>query len=104
MSLNKQVVISVPLTVTISDKAESEFIRGLVVMTKKVLEGDPEMGFFEKHLVRLAAEKGPESAMEAVLQKGITEMLREELHNKAEGYEGDDVRYRLAPPTFNWKV
>ncbi len=104
MSLNKQVVISVPLTVTISDKAESEFIHGLVMMTKKVLEGDPEMDFFDKHLVRLAAEKGPEAAMEAVLQKGITEMLREELHNKAEGYEGDDVRYRMAPPTFNWKV
>lgn len=99
MSLNKQVVIALPLTITCSQKDVDEFTKGLIEISADIANG-VAVDDFKFHVAKVAYERGVEAAVEETLHSGLTDFFKSELH---EHTEGDGVRYRVAPARFTWK-
>lgn len=79
MAMTKRARIGFDFKIVVSTEIEQELIRKYIRDSKRILEGDETLTGFDRKVALVAAEFGPEAAIELDLKSGIVDKLKAEL-------------------------
>lgn len=79
MAMTKRARIGFDFKIVISTEIEQMLIRKYIRDSKRILEGDKTLNGFDRKVALVAAEFGPEAAIELDLKSGIVSKLKDEL-------------------------
>ena len=79
MAMTKRARIGFDFKIVVSTEIEQELIRKYIRDSKRILEGDETLTGFDRKVALVAAELGPEAAIELDLKAGIVDKLKSEL-------------------------
>lgn len=77
MAMTKRARIGFDFKIVISTEIEQTLIRKYIRDSKRILEGDTTLTGFERKVALVAAEFGPEAAIELDLKSGIVTKLKD---------------------------
>lgn len=79
MAMTKRARIGFDFKIVISTEIEQKLIRKHIRDSKRILEGDKTLNGFDRKVALVAAEFGPEAAIDLDLKSGILSKLTDDL-------------------------
>lgn len=94
MAITKRARIGFDFKLVVSEEIKQTLIRKYILDSKRIIEGDKTLSGFDRKVALMAAELGPEAAIELDLKSGIVSKIKAELMENGATFSNFSVRFK----------